>query len=399
MKKQILFVDDEPNVLAGLRRSLRTQRAEWQMAFCDGARDALELIDQTHFDAVVTDMRMPGMDGGELLNRLAEKHPDTVRIVLSGHSDQETIMRSVGPAHQYLNKPCEVDVLKRVLARAFSLRELLGSEKIKSLISGMQSLPSMPALYMEMMQLLADPNASVRQVGDLIEQDPAMTAKTLQLVNSAFFGLGRHVSSPHDAASLLGLDILKSLVLSIGIFSQYDDIRFPVKGFSIEALWRHCSRVGGLARQMAEAEGVAKQMAQDCLLAGLLHDIGKLILAVNLPAEYQQMLDAVAAEPDQVDAIEQAAFGTSHGAVGAYLLGLWGLPESVVEAVAFHNHPGQQREVVFGVLSLVHVASGLVNQASQVKSLANAIDLEYLTAVDKEERLESWATLLDEIDP
>jgi len=150
---------------------------------------------------------------------------------------------------------------------------------------------------------------------------------------------------------------------------------------------------------MAEAEGVAKQMAQDCLLAGLLHDIGKLILAVNLPAEYQQMLDAVAAEPDQVDAIEQAAFGTSHGAVGAYLLGLWGLPESVVEAVAFHNHPGQQREVVFGVLSLVHVASGLVNQASQVKSLANAIDLEYLTAVDKEERLESWATLLDEIDP
>ncbi|WP_050798772.1 response regulator [endosymbiont of Riftia pachyptila] len=120
MKKHILFVDDEPNVLAGLRRSLRTQRAEWQMAFCDGARDALELIDQTHFDAVVTDMRMPGMDGGELLNRLAEKHPDTVRIVLSGHSDQETIMRSVGPAHQYLNKPCEVDVLKRVLARAFS---------------------------------------------------------------------------------------------------------------------------------------------------------------------------------------------------------------------------------------------------------------------------------------
>ncbi|MCU7936311.1 MAG: HDOD domain-containing protein [Candidatus Thiodiazotropha sp. (ex Dulcina madagascariensis)] len=156
---------------------------------------------------------------------------------------------------------------------------------------------------------------------------------------SAFFGLGRHVSSPVDAASLLGLDVLKSLVLSIGIFKQFEADKFDIKSFSLDALWSHSAWVGSLAKQIAKEEGMGSRTVEDSLLAGMLHDIGKLILVINLSTGYAQLQEARRDTLDDRVSSEIEIFGATHGAVGAYLLGLWGLPESVVEAVALHNQP------------------------------------------------------------
>ncbi|MCU7918543.1 MAG: HDOD domain-containing protein [Candidatus Thiodiazotropha sp. (ex Epidulcina cf. delphinae)] len=392
-KKRILFVDDEQNVLSGLRRTLRNQRKVWEMEFVGSAQEALRKADESHFDAVVTDMRMPGMDGSELLDRMAESHPDAVRVVLSGQSDQQSVMKTVGPAHQYLNKPCEIDILKGILARAFQLRDLLGEDRLKSLITGMRTLPSLPALYSELMKMIQDPNSSVTDVGELVAKDPAMTVKILQLVNSAFFGLGRHVSSPVDAASLLGLDVLKSLVLSIGIFKQFEADKFDIKSFSLDALWSHSAWVGSLAKQIAKEEGMGSRTVEDSLLAGMLHDIGKLILVINLSTGYAQLQEARRDTLDDRVSSEIEIFGATHGAVGAYLLGLWGLPESVVEAVALHNQPVLQGEKVFSVLSVVHAANALVHVAEEETVLDNLLDLDYLDSIGVAGRVETWKML------
>ncbi len=392
-KKRILFVDDEPNVLSGLRRTLRDQRKSWDMEFVGSAQEALSRVDEIAFDAVVTDMRMPGMDGAELLEHIAKSHPDAVRVILSGQSSQESVMKTVGPAHQYLNKPCDINNLKRVLERAFSLRDLLNEDRLKSLISGMRTLPSLPTLYLEMLKTIQDPNATVADAGRLIAKDMAMTVKVLQLVNSAFFGLGRHISNPVDAASLLGLEVLKPLVLSIGIFTQFDADSFDSNVFSLDALWSHGSRVGALARLIAKEEGMGSLDAEDSLLAGMLHDIGKLILVINKPTEYTQFTAMKEVTAQRRITLERELFGSTHGVIGAYLLGLWGLPQSVVEAVALHNQPALQRERVFSVLSVVHVANALVHGLQEEAMENSLLDSGYIDSINAGGRIEAWKRL------
>ncbi|MES9834760.1 MAG: response regulator [Candidatus Thiodiazotropha sp. DIVDIV] len=393
-KKHILFVDDEPNILSGLRRSLRSQRKLWDMTFVGSGEEALTHADEEHFDAVVTDMRMPGLDGAQLLDRIAQRHPHIVRIVLSGQSDQETVMKTVGPAHQYLNKPCEIDTLKGTLIRAFSLRDILGESDVKSLVSGMRSLPSLPTIYNELITLIQDPNAAVADVGRLIAKDPAMTVKILQLVNSAFFGLGRHISSPVDAASLLGMEILSPLVLSIGIFQQFEMDQLTIKEFTLDSLWSHSMQVGSVAKMIATQEKMTSTGIEDCLLAGMLHDIGKLILALNLPDAYNQFEAELAVDQESRIPNEIEIFSATHGAVGAYLLGLWGLPEPVVEAVALHNQPSMQAEKVFSTLSVVHVANALVHEHASETPSMTLLDHDYLQEVGITDRLETWQSLV-----
>jgi HD-like signal output (HDOD) protein len=393
-KKRILFVDDEANILSGLRRSLRAHRKLWDMVFVGSGQEAISQANESHFDAVVTDMRMPGMDGAQLLNRIAEQHPDVVRIVLSGQSDQETVMKTVGPAHQYLSKPCEAEVLKGTLMRAFALRDLLGKSELKSLISGMRTLPSLPTIYNQLLSLIQDPNTAVADIGRLIAKDPAMTVKTLQLVNSAFFGLGRHISNPVDAASLLGMEILKPLVLSIGIFQQFEEEKLVTKAFSLDSLWAHSMKVGSLAKQIAVQQKMDKTAIEDSLLAGTLHDIGKLILVLNLPEGYSQLEAATAENQQSRSSTEVEIFGTTHGAVGAYLLGLWGLPESVVEAVAMHNQPSLQAEKVLSTLSIVHVANSLIHNLHSDIPSSSTLDQDYLQTIGVLNQLDLWQSLV-----
>jgi CheY-like chemotaxis protein len=207
--RRILFVDDEPKVLAWLERMLRSMRHEWEMEFAKSGPEALEALAARPFDVVVSDMRMPGMNGTQLLAEVMQRHPQVVRIILSGNADHETGMKSVGPAHQFLTKPCDVEVVKTTVGRACALRDLLADERLRLLVSQMQSLPSLPSLYEELVRELQLPNASLKRVGEIISKDVGMTAKILQMVNSAFFGLRREVSSIGRALTLLGLENVK----------------------------------------------------------------------------------------------------------------------------------------------------------------------------------------------
>jgi CheY-like chemotaxis protein len=285
--KRILFVDDEPNVLSGLRRMLRPMGKEWEMVFASGGEEALVALAENHFDVLVSDMRMPGMDGAQLLSEVKRRHPEVVRIVLSGHSEKETVLQSVGLTHQYLAKPCDADQLRDAIGRACALHGLLRENGLRELVSRISTIPSLPKTYTEMMEELHSPDTSIKRVGKIIARDVGMTAKVLQLVNSAFFGLPHHVSDPSQAASFLGVDTLKALVLSVHIFSQLDDVTST--GLSVTTLWDHCVATGALAKHIATAEGCTNQVRDHALMAGLLHDAGKLVIAANLPEQYRSV--------------------------------------------------------------------------------------------------------------
>lgn len=222
MKKRLLFVDDEPNVLSGLKRSLHAMRAEWDMEFVDSANAALAALEKQPYDAIISDMRMPLMDGADLLEEVKKRYPDTVRMILSGQSSRGAVFRSISPAHQFLAKPCDPQELGSRLKQAFATRDLLSNQSVKTVVSRMRSLPSLPTLYGEVTAELQCEEPSFQQIARIISKDVGMATKIIQLANSAFMGTSGRVSSLVQSLTLIGLDNIRTLVLSVNVFSQFD---------------------------------------------------------------------------------------------------------------------------------------------------------------------------------
>ncbi len=390
MMKQILFVDDESKLLDGLKRSLRPMRDEWDMTFVTSGAEALTALERAPFDVVISDMRMPGMDGAQLLREVQQRYPLTVRIVLSGQSDEELIYRSIGSTHLYLAKPCESERLKAAVRRACALRELLESDSLRRLVTGMQQIPSQPMLYAEIRREAESKTASLKTISSIISKDMGMTVKILQLVNSAYFGLRATVSTAEQAVNLLGLDTVQALVLTVHVFSQFT----PTHGsrFNMDRLWNASTATGTLARAIAKAEQAAAPVIDQAYTAGLLHDVGKLVLAANVQKQYEAMLQTVHDQGVPLWEVERQELGATHAEVGAYLLGLWGLGDPIVEAVAFHHHPSNCLGNTFSPLTAVHVANVLQQELSHqaIGGGPSQIDFTYLDRLHLTDRLPSW---------
>lgn len=276
MKTRILFVDDESLALQGLQRLLRQMRTDWDMAFADSASRALELMRHSPFD-VVTDMLMPGMNGAEFLNEARKHYPHTIRLILSGHADKELIFQCLGFAHQFLAKPCPPESLKAALARVSRLNQTLQSnEGLRGFITRMDRFPSVPSLYIDLAETLLNADVSPAEVTRIVSKDPGVTAATLKLVNSAFFGGACEIPDPAVAISCLGLDTFKSLAFSLNAFSPFDAALFKER--ALEGLWHHSVDVAVAAKRIAEIEGADKKTVAGAYVGGLLHDIGKLVL-------------------------------------------------------------------------------------------------------------------------
>lgn len=383
--KRILFVDDESRILDGLGDLLRRRRQEWEMAFAASGEAALAELDSGPYDAVVTDMRMPGMDGASLLAAVQQRYPDAIRIVLSGQTDLKAAIRAVPVAHRFLVKPCDGEELQNVLVRSLALRELLGDEEIRAFVTETARLPSIPQTYVMLTEALRrDPDVGIDQVATIVGSDMAMCAKVLQLVNSSFFALARRVTSIREAVAYLGLDVIRMLVLSADVFLALE--RTPsIPGLDIEALQRHGLLTGRLASQLVEGQ----QLADDALLAGVLHDVGKVILAVQRPDRVGAMLAEARERGEPLHLVERRAGAVTHAEVGAYLLGLWGLPHAIVEAVAHHHSPERVEQNGLDPLAAVHIANLLVHGLEGSKP-AVSIDPAYLASVGAADRVPAW---------
>ena len=381
---RILFVDDDPRILEGIERML-FHLEDWDISCADSGSEALEELAQDDYDVIVTDMRMPGMDGAELLRRVHRDHPSVVRLVLSGHAELEAALRAVPVAHQFLAKPCKAKVLEEAVERACGLQTLLNDPAVRSVVGKIDKLPSVPRVYAELTRALVDPDTDAEMVSDIILQDSAMSAKVLQLVNSAFFGRRVAISSIRQAVVHLGFRMVKNLALSVEVFSAAT-LSKQVKGFSIERHQAHANHCAALAAAMFDE----RRASDDAFLAAMFHDIGKLILATELPQLFSKALADSQREQVPLYQAEVVCCGVSHAELGAYLLGLWGMPYPIVEAVANHHQPSRVgRSSTFGVLEAVYVANGLSTQA--------ALDRSYLAAIGVQDRLDDWAELSEKL--
>jgi len=398
MKKRILFVDDEPNVLNGLRRMLRPMKDEWELEFAGGGEAALEIIGRAPpFDVVVSDMRMPGVDGSTLLEQVRKRSPRTVRLVLSGQSDSELTMKAVGPAHQFLSKPCKAETLIETVRRACDLREHMAASGLSDLVCQLNKLPSMPGIYRKLVGELQSPDPLISRVSAIIVQDPGMTAKVLQLVNSSFFSFQNHVTDPTQAVAILGTSTLRALVLTMHVFGQLEN--HLIEEFHAGAMQRHALATAQYARGIILEERRPAGMAEDAFLAGLLHDIGRLVLAANLPDQYRQVLHCARQLEAPLEEAETTVLGATHTEIGAYLLGLWGLPQSVVAAVSGHHDPAAF-ETGEGVTALtaVHVANCIEHERHGAPAVRQpAPNHAYLVAHGCAERLDRWRVVCREM--
>lgn len=388
--RNVLFVDDEPDILVSLEDALEPRRDSWQMYFAGGSGEALQILNKQPIHVLVTDLQMPGQDGAYLLAEARRRHPETARVVMSGFYDKDTALRLVCATHQYLPKPCEPDRLTNTIERIFRLRELLSSETLQRLVARIKSLPSPPMVYTQLMEELERDEPELEKIGLIISRDPSMSAKILQLVNSAYFGLPREISHPSEATMFLGVDLIRGLVLMAHVFSQFDGSKMDA--FSIDRLMEHSWLTGVLARGLAGAENLDNRACDHAFLGGLLHDIGKLILVANLPQLYQDVMQKVETEKLSVSEAEGDIIGCNHGELGAYLLGLWGLPDPVVEAVAFHHHPTDCESGHCCVATLVYAASELEkikDSTNGVKALP-PVALEELERAEATPHLERW---------
>lgn len=393
--QKLLFVDDEPLVLQGLRRCLHAMSNEWDMTFVESGDAALETLAREPFDVIITDMRMPKMDGAHLLEEVKRRYPAMVRMVLSGQSSREAVLRSLSPTHQYMSKPCDPQDLKVKLTQAFSMRDLLENPKLKALISGLKSIPSLPVVYDELMAELQSEDSSTARVGTIISKDAGMTAKILQIANSAFLGLRCHISNPAQAVCMIGMDMVRALVVSVHVFSQFEGQ--PSVNARWQDLWEHSVAVATLAKKIAASQKAIKIVTEDSFTAGLLHDVGKIILLAEMPSEYGAIIDRLVDTSLSLADLEREKFGCTHADVGAYLIGLWGLPHSLTQAVGFHDRPALCVENRFSPLTATHVADAIVSEKHRSPTTQDiALDRAYLTGLGIADRESLWRELQEE---
>jgi HD-like signal output (HDOD) protein len=387
--KKILFVEDNEVLLQLYAMMLSTDRG-WAVTTAPDGQAAVALLRQQAFDVVASDMQMPGMSGIQLLAEVRKLHPQTSRIIISGITDQAEAADSLNSTHLFIPKPFDVKVLKAALARIISLDAYLQNDKLRGLAGKMRSLPSFPLLYLEIMREIESPNSSIQGIAKIVAQDPGITAKILQVANSAAIGLPEKVHDPVEAVQQLGMTTVRSLALSAQVYASFAPGR--LKNFSADTLWTHLMKCSELARAVMRREHSAFPDCEDAFTAGMLHDMGKLMLADSLPDEFQKAFMLAGAEKIPLAEAELEVFGATHTGLAAYLFGLWGLPAAIVEAVAFHQTPEKSEVKHFSALTAVHVANALADESD-----AAGLNLDYLNEIGVADRLDDWRETAEEL--
>ena len=384
----ILFVDDDIAVLNGMERSLYKMRAVWQMDFAGGGAEAMQRMRERSYDLLVTDIRMPDVDGVELLSWAQRTHPQTLRFVLSGQSDSKHLEQIMGLTHQFLTKPCRADSLKMAIQRAEQLRFLLVDAELQRLVNRMKGLPILPTVLAELTTAVTSADQSLRRVAEIIGRDMGLAAKVLQLVNSPLFGLRQQVNDPHQAVVLLGLDTIKTLILAASTFDALQDTETSALA---EEICDHAARVGWIARCIAKDRG--DENAVNWALAGsLLHDVGKLILNTQIPDLAIEAAELAQAENIPLFQAEVEIFGQTHAEIGAYLLGIWGFDERLVAAIATHHRrPPAMGHAPLSLSAVIYLADLLEHAWFPTSAADHQIDLSPLDQLGiTEEQLTKW---------
>ena len=362
--------------------------SDYDIYTASSGKEGLEFLKRTPVDIVISDLVMPEMNGQEFMAAVSQAHPESMRIVISAHEDQLTVAQCLMFGHRYFSKPFDLKNLAGVLRRICHLKHQVGSDKLRKVVSGLGALPTPPPVYVRLTKAVGSLFTSLDEIADIVQEDPALTLKLLQIANSAYFANARKILTPADAVQVVGLDVLRALVLCIHAFKFYQEKNF--KSISATELWSHSLRTATAARKLARYESLSSTACDEAFVSGLLHDIGKLVLAANADADYQEVMDRSRNEGTPVDQVEWEMFGATHAQIGAYLLGLWGLPESIVNTVELHHSLDAHASSGFTPAAALHIAQFLERSPDRISQL----DTRFLKQIGVENRVSEWERVL-----
>ena len=358
VKKRILFVDDDKSILDGIRRVFRMTKNAWKMEFLTNAKDAIEVMKSTNYDMIVTDMQMPGINGLCLLEHVKDNYPAMIRFMLTGFADEDVRNKAYKWAHQFICKPFDTVYLRDMIASSFDLQNRFKSIDALEKSSSLCSLPTLPEAYKEVMDMLNDPSYSSRDIGTAISRDMGMSAKILQVANSSVAKDSNKVLDPIQAVIFLGLSTIEALILSEGVFNKLD--QSVAEKFFVDSLQEHSLRVGCMARMICQNANLGPSDMESAMMAGILHDCGKVALISEFPEKYREAIELSRKEGIPLFQAELEIIGVSHDNLGGYLMHLWGLPTAIIESTSYHHEPEMlDAEGGMTVLKAVYLADQL----------------------------------------
>ena len=342
---RLLFVDDEPLILRSIERALKTRKVPWHARFVESGEVALQALAREPVDVVIADLRIPDLCGVELLFEVQRRYPKIARLVLSGQVGTDDCLRAMRVAHQCMAKPCNISTLIGVVQRLSWSISLVEDGDVSTLATRMSCLPSPPRVHFDVCAAISR-NAGLAEIAKIIDNDLALTAKMIQIVNSAFFTQGTQVTTMQRALSVLGTDVVRDLLLGVEVFRGFDGTGLDIA--KIEELMQHSKLVAQLARELAPYE-----LASEAFVAGMLHDIGKLVLA----------------------ALEVDEATVDHARAGGFLLGLWGIAEPIVDAITYHHDPAAAPADRTQLVDIVHAAAVVANELEAAAGRRDAVEV------------------------
>ena len=375
---KILFVDDEQLVLDGIKRQMR-RISEWECQFCDSGKEALRILENDTFDVIVSDMRMPEMSGAELLSSVAVWHPSLVRIALSGYAELKLTLRTAPVAHHYLLKPCKTEMIRQTIERAMNITHLVDSAALEDFFDDLDEIPATPLIHASLTKLLCDPDAKPADVVKLIDSRPALKQKTLALANSIITGHLHRSDDILQAIFRLGYPMLRNLVFSVEVF-EYWPQKLTASESDVETLRLHSVATAQMAAKFFSDDTISN----DAFIAGMLHDVGKLLILLYLPDAHREIQRLCQTEGTSPTDAELKILGVDHAMIGAKLLAKWEQPYNIIESVWYHHSPWVRpfANPELDLLSAVYLADNFQRM--------DEVSMAYVKNIGLEDEYELW---------
>jgi len=390
--KKILFVDDEKNILMAMKRQMHPYREKWKCFFAEDAETALAVLNSRDINVIVSDVIMPHTNGLELLKKVSVKYPEVFRIILSGQVNEDMAMDCMRVSHQVFAKPYDVNNLIQKIDDLVESEHIISNSYMRDILSNITNIPPVPSTLLEINNTLKDPEATITDVGEIISQDPAVSAGLLKLVNSPFFSLRNDIYSTEKAVALLGIETIKAFIINnylLGYFKLES-----TDYLDIEKLKKHLFIVSLLSKSISQGLNLSKESQEIAITASLMHDIGKLILLANIHDRYVATIKETIRHDRPLWEMERECLGYTHAEVGAYLFSIWGMPKELTEAILYHHTPNLSPNKEINSLVPLHIANvfehNLINYGEHRPE--RKVDQTFLERFDLNSKIETILT-------
>lgn len=364
-----MFVDDEQLIIKSLERTLI--KASFETQFVSNGKEALLYLEDNDVDLIISDIRMPELDGCDLLKIVKERHPSVLRVALSGFSDKDLVFKMIDDniAKTYLFKPWDNSELEKDITRILELEEELKSNELLEFVNNTDGLPTIPRIYQQVNRLVEE-QASIADISRIIHQDIAISSKVLRLANTAYYG--RKTGNLQEAIMTIGLNNLKVIILA----TEFIDLGNNDQHY-IELLWKHSIFSNRLTGAIY-SHFLNKKIPALFASAGLLHDIGVLMLYTRFPELYEKLIKKSYEMKIPLIDLEGHDFAITHQQMGAYLLNWWDLPYDFIEASLYHHRPYDERVMNKELLFALHVSNAYSLNRLFEKPLENTLNQDVL---------------------